>query len=158
MKSHLTIGVLSGALLAMLATPSSSQTPVPTPAEPPITSRPVIVPPALGRPDLPKRPDRPVVPGQPVQSQQIKDLVREFQAARQAFLQQQQELNRQLKASSDVQRAIIREQLKENLRRWMEQQKAQIQELKEQAKEMNRVSKLIEVIGAGTPEGGRPTK
>ncbi|HYV29639.1 MAG TPA: hypothetical protein VEO53_00805, partial [Candidatus Binatia bacterium] len=101
---------------------------------------------------------RPVVPGQPVQSQQIKDLVREFQAARQAFLQQQQELNRQLKASSDVQRAIIREQLKENLRRWMEQQKAQIQELKEQAKEMNRVSNLREVIGAGTPEGGRPTK
>src|SRR5262249_13810592 len=101
----------------------------------------------------PKRPDRPVVPGQPVQSQQMKDLVREFQAARQDFQNQQQSLRLQLKTANDAQRALIREQLKEKRQQWMEQQKAQIQELKEQAREMSR-GNLREVIESGAGEGG----
>src|SRR5439155_23945509 len=132
----------------------------PPPPDPPIDDRAVVVsPPATpDRPDVPKHPERPQVPGQPIQSQQMKDLVRDFQVARQAFLKQQRELKSQLHTADDAQRAIIREQLKENLHQWLEQQKAQIQELKDQAKEMNRVSNLREVLEAGKGEGHRPGK
>src|SRR5207245_10631789 len=101
-----------------------------------------------------EHPERPVVPGQPPQPQEIKDLVRDFQANRQAFQKQQEALSRQLQKASDADRAIIRAQLKENLSIWMEQQKAQIQELKAQAKKMkDKVPILQKPIDSGAGEG-----
>jgi predicted ribosome quality control (RQC) complex YloA/Tae2 family protein len=155
-QSRLTVGLLSGLLSALPLGVVLGQNAPPSQADPPINNRPLLVAPAQpsDRAGGPKRPARPVVPGQPVQTQQMKDLVREFQAARQDFINQQQELRRQLKTANDAQRAIIREQLKEKREQWMEQQKAQIQELKEQAREMNRVGNLRDVIDSGSGEGG----
>src|SRR6266498_3066777 len=153
MKSRLIIGMLSGMLLALSGRCVFSQTPSGPPANPPINNRPVLVQPtpATDRPDLPKRPERPQVAGQPVQTQQMKDLVRDFQSARQAFLKQQQELNRQLKTANTAQRALIRAQLKENLQQWTEQQRAQIQDVIAQAREMR--SNFREVIESGKGDG-----
>ncbi len=81
-------------------------------------------------------------------------MVKDYQLSRQSFLTQQQELNRQLKTATEEQRAIIREQLKENLQQWMEQQKAQLQELREQAKDIkNHAPNLRDVIDSGGNEG-----
>ena len=153
MKSHLVIGMLSGMLLALPECSVFSQTPSGPPSNPPINNRPVLVQstPGTDRPDLPKRPERPQVAGQPVQTQQMKDLVRDFQTARQAFLKQQQDLNSQLKTANDAQRAIIRAQLKQNLQQWMEQQRAQIQDVIAQAREMR--SNLRDVIESGKGDG-----
>src|SRR5437867_2486871 len=128
MKSHLIIVMVSAAPLVLSVGRASGQTAAPPPADPPIDNRPVVVPPTSGsdRPDLPKHPERPTVPGQPVQTQQMKDLVRDFQTARREFQKQQQQLNLQLKTANDAQRALIRAQLKENLQQWVEQQRAQI--------------------------------
>lgn len=127
-----------------------------TNASPPIANGPVIVPttPAPARASLPPRPERPTVPGQPVPSQDVKDLARDFQSVRQAFLKQQQELQHQLKTATEEQRTAIREQLKENILQWQEQQKAQIQELREQAKDIkNNVPAIRDVIDSGSGEG-----
>ena len=52
------------------------------------------------------------------------------------------------------QRALIREQLKENLQQWLEQQKAQLQELREQARDIkNNAPGLRDVIDSGSGEG-----
>jgi hypothetical protein len=59
-----------------------------------------------------------------------------------------------LKTATQEQRAVIRAQLKENLEAWKEAQKAHIQELREQAKEIiSNVPDLREVIDAGKPDG-----
>jgi gas vesicle protein len=148
--------VISGLSITLLAAAAAcAQT---NTARPAIANRPVVVAPTIppGRANLPPRPERPPVPGRPAPAQDVKDLVRDFQSARQAFLKQQQELQRQLKTATDEQRALIREQLKENLQQWLEQQKAQIQELREQAKEIkNNVPALRDVIDSGRGEGGR---
>jgi hypothetical protein len=146
------LGALSAALLAV---PAAGQTNA-DPAQPSIQNRPVVVPPVAPpeRPSLPPRPERPGVPGQPVPAQEVKDLVRDFQSAREAFLKQQRDLQRQLKTATEEQRALIREQLKENLQQWLEQQKAQIQDLREQARDIkNNVPALRDVIESGKGEG-----
>ena len=137
MKKLLKSGIASGMLLTLLPLIAAGQgDPPPTPAQPPIVERPTVVAPAAppDRPNLPARPDRPHVPGQPPPSQEIKDLTRNFQAARQTFVKQQQELQRQLKTGTDEQRKIIRQQLKENLEQWMEQQRGQLPVLRDQIK------------------------
>ena len=145
---------LGGALV--LGTSGLSAQTSGAPAQPSIGNRPVVVAPTPPpeRATLPPRPERPTNPGQPAPAQEVKDLVRDFQAARRAFQKQQQELQRQLKTATEEQRAIIREQLKENLQQWLEQQKAQIQELREQAKDIkNNVPALRDVVDHGSGEG-----
>ena len=132
-------GIASGALSTLLAVVGTAHSdPPPAPAQPPIVERPSVVAPTdpPERPNLPLRPERPAVPGQPALAQEIKDLTRNFQAARQAFVKQQQELQQQLKTSTDEQRKMIRQQLKDNLEQWMEQQRQQIKDAASQIKEL----------------------
>ena len=149
-----------GTIVALaLALGASAQTNPVSP--PPIESRPVVVPPSAPpeRGTLPARPERPAVPGKPVPSKDMKDLVQDFQNARESFRKQQLELNRQLKSASEEQRAVIRQQIQENIQQWLEQQKALTAELREQAKEMADEHKnLDEVIKSGTSGGGRPRR
>lgn len=148
-------------LVALVLTPAAGlvgQTSNTTPAQPAIPSRPTVVAPAPAatpQQPLPARPERPPIPNLPPPAQEsVKDLVRDFQSARQAFLNQQKELQRQLKTATEEQRALIREQLKENLQQWLEQQKAQIQDLREQARDIkNNVPALRDVIDSGGGEG-----
>ena len=89
----------------------------------------------------------------------MKDLVQDFQNARESFRKQQLELNRQLKSASEEQRAAIRQQIQENLQQWLEQQKALTAELREQAKEMADEHKnYAPVIDSTKSGGGRPRR
>src|SRR5687768_12256269 len=85
-----------------------------------------------------------------VPSQNVKDLVKDFRTARQEFLESQQELLRQLKLATEEQRAIIREQLKENLNDFRELQKTQLQDLREQTKDIINNVPITDVINSGT--------
>ena len=142
-----------GALVtACMAGQLAAQTnpPIP-PSAPPaaIGDRPTVVPPVT-------TPDRPQVPDHPEPAKDVKNLVKDFQTARDTFVQRQQELNRQLKTATVEQRAVIRAQLKESLNVWLEDQKSRLQELREQAKDIkNNVPSIKDVIDAGGGEGGR---
>ena len=125
-------------------------------AVPLIPERPIVIPPLplAQQVNLPLAPERPASPDRPVLAPGVKDLVNDFQTARQEFLTSQQEYLRQLKTATQEQRAAIRERLKENLEAWKEAQKAHIQELRQQAKEIiNNVPDLRDVINAGQGEG-----
>ena len=139
MKKLIRTRIVSSALLTLLPVVAVAQSNSPsTPAQPPIVARPTVVAPTAppDRPNLPARPDRPASPGQPPPSQEIKDLTRNFQAVRQAFVKQQQELQQQLKTATDEQRKLIRQQLKDNLEQWMEQQRQQMKDTANQIKEI----------------------
>jgi hypothetical protein len=153
-ERHYILRVLSGISMTLLAAAASGQTNR-APAQPPIGNRPTVVAPAArqDQPNLPQRPDRAPGRGQPVLSQDVKDLARDFQAAREAFRKQQQDLQRQFKTATEEQRALIREQLKENLQQWQEQQKAQIQDLREQVKELQKNAPGLDVLKE--PQDGR---
>jgi hypothetical protein len=144
--------LMSGCLTALLSGDAVAQTNPPPPAPPAISDRPVVLPPTPppDRPTLPIRPERPAVPGKPTPSKDMRDLVRDFQTARETFRRQQLDLNRQLKTANDQQRALIREQLQENLQEWLEEQRARVQDLREQARDMeDQVKGLGEVIKSG---------
>jgi len=128
--------------------------PTPLPPDPAVETPqvPVVIPPH-GKPDQPGRPPRASVPGRSDPSEALKDLVREFQVARQAFLEDQKELLQDIRDANAQQRAMIRMQLKDNLKAWLQEQKSQIQELREQAKQIrNNVPSLDPVIKAATDE------
>lgn len=159
MKRLFGIGVLCRTLMAsfpVVAVAQNAPPSTPTPAQPPITDRPTVVAPTPppDRANNPPRPERPVVPGQPNPSQEIKDLTRNFQAVRQAFVKQQQDLQRQLKTATDEQRKLIRQQLKENLDQWMEQQRQQMKDAVIQAKELRDVAPGLRDVG-NNPHDGR---
>jgi hypothetical protein len=155
MKRSTVILLASGSLMAWLSATATAQTNTPPPAQPAISERPVLVPPTSppDRPNLPGRPERPTVPGKPTLSKDMKDLVRDFQTARESFRRQQLELNRQLKAANDEERAIIREQIQENLKQWLEEQKSRTADLREQAREM---AEQLKGLGPVLREGGNP--
>jgi len=157
MKRSKILSRVSGLLTALLSTAAMAQTNTPPPAQPAISDRPVVVPPTPDpdRPNLPGRPERPAVPGKPTPSKDMKDLVRDFQSARESFRKQQLELNRQLKTANEEQRAIIRQQIQENLKEWLEEQKARVEDLREQARAMPKSLREVIESGAG-PKGDRP--
>src|SRR5881394_314710 len=135
-KCRMVVNGLSGLLAVFIANAAVGQ--ASSPQQPPLVDRSIVVPPTTppDRPNLPGPPDRPVAPGKPTPSKDMKDLVREFQTARDAFRKQQLELNRQLKTASEEQRAIIRQQIQENLEQWREEQKARVEDLRQQAQQM----------------------
>jgi TolA-binding protein len=142
----MSLALFAGLPLTGMADTNSS------PAQPAISDRPVVVPPATApdRANVPGRPERPAVPGKPTPSKDMKDLVRDFQTARESFRKQQTELNRQLKSANEEQRSIIRGQIQENLRQWLEEQRARTEELREQAHEMGKdLRGLRDVIDSG---------
>ena len=117
--------------------------------------RPVIIPPK-GPPEETGTPPRPAppVPGRSDPSEAMKDLVREFQLARKTFLSEQKELLQNIQDATSEQRAMIRSQLRDNLNEWLQEQKAQIKEMRDQAKQIqNSVPALREVIGVAGGEG-----
>lgn len=151
MKKHNQILRAIGSSLAVMFSGSAlAQTS--TPQLPPIEQRPVLVPSTMPQ----DRPERPAVPGKPALSKDVKDLVKDFQTAREAFRKQQLELNQQLKIASDEQRAHIRQQLQESLDRWREEQRARVEDLREQARNMkDEMRGLKDVIDAGAnPKAG----
>ena len=121
-----------------------------------IPDRPVVIPPPVlaSEANLPLAPERPPSPDRPSPPQSVKDLVKDFQTARQNFLTSQQELLRQLKGATPEQRAAIREQLKDNLNEWREAQKIHLQELRDQARDLiNTVPAIRDVVNSGRDEG-----
>jgi hypothetical protein len=153
----------------MVALPGSlamgQETPAPTPpqnpppnAQPSLENRPQIVAPQekqtkdqLEHAERPNPPNRPATPGT------VKDLVKDFQAAREAYLAQQKELRRQLNEATAEQREAIREKLKENLAAWLEVQRARVQELREQIRETKQaIQGYDKVIDAAQEKGRRP--
>ena len=121
-----------------------------------ISDRPVVIPPIapLNQANLPVAPERPLSPDRPSPPQNVKDLVKDFQTARQSFLGSQQELLRQLKTATEEQRAAIRAQLKENLNEWREAQKLHLQDLRDQAREIiTTVPAIRDVIIPALDEG-----
>src|SRR5688572_872618 len=85
--------------------------PPPT-AQPLIRDRALIIPPATlpNQVIAPPTPERPLTPDRPLLTQTVKDLVKDFQAARLDFLRGQEELLRQLKNATGQEREIIRQQ------------------------------------------------
>ena len=116
---------------------------------------PVVVPPENPNqnqtPEPPERPDTPQPP------QTVKDLVKDFQAARERYLQEQKELRRQFRQASEEQREAIREQLRENLAEWLELQRMRVQELREQIRETrDAVKDYDRVLDAAEEKRRRP--
>ena len=162
MKLSKILSRVSGLLTAVLSSAAMAQTNPSLPAQPTISDRSVVVPPTPSpdRPSIPSRPERPVAPGKPAPSKDVKDLVKDFQTARESFRKQQIELNRQLKTASDEQRALIRQQIQENLDQWREEQRARVEDLRQQAQQMkDEVRGLKDVIDSGAnPGDGRPRR
>jgi len=143
------LSFLLGVALVIWAGVASGQT---NPATPPIAKRPAVVAPVNNAPadraNVPPRPNRP-----PAAPAGMQDLVRDFQAARQAYIKQQHELNLQLAKATEEQRAAIRAQLKETLQQWRELQKQQVRESREQAKDIKNTLNLRDVIDSGSGDG-----
>jgi len=78
----------------------------------------------------PERPERPAL------SPEVKEQIRKFDQARDTFLQQRRELERQLTGASDEERRNIRSQLKESLDQWKEQRKQFRVEAQERRQEL----------------------
>src|SRR5580765_4886230 len=98
-KCRMVLNGMGGLLAALVSSAAVAQTGAPQ--QPPLAERTIVVPPAAlpDRPNLPGPPDRPAAPGKPTPSKDMKDLVREFQSARDTFRKQQLEFNRQLKTA-----------------------------------------------------------
>jgi gas vesicle protein len=138
------------------ATPAPPSRDLPSPDQPKISERPVVIAPAPAsdRPGLPENPHAHTPSKELPPSETLRDLVKDFQSARQAYLKQQRSLLDQLKQSSAEEREAIRQQLKENLQMWLEEQKLHIQELRDQARDIrNNVPAIGDVIDAAKGEG-----
>ncbi len=153
------VGLVRLGCLVLLALPSAltAQT---NPAAPQIPQRPLVVAPngpqntSPDQVNIPPRPERPPTPGKPAATTEMQKLVRDFQAARETYIRQQQELNRKLSTATDEQRALIREQIKESLREWRELQKQQAKDLREQAESIkNNTPNYRDVINHGGGDG-----
>lgn len=145
-----------GATMGSVAHAQATNPPVPidrpSAGQPAIAERPTVIPLETTRSG--NGPARPELPGQTAPSSELRDLVKDFQTARAAYLKQQQELLAQLKAASKEERDALRQQLRENLDVWLEQQKAQIQDIREQAREIkNNVPSIRDVVESGGGEG-----
>ena len=152
----LSLALATGSALAQGNPPTATPTPTPGSSSSGkaniAVNRPVIVPPndkATGS-QAPKPPDRGNLPKPP---SSVQDLVRDFQAARQAYLEEQKELRRQLREATDEQRAAIRSQLKASLDNWLEIQRARVLEMREQARRIKEtVPDLKDVVDSAKEE------
>ena len=124
----------------------------PASGKPIIVERPIVIPPVPPRDGVaPERPERPEVPLSGVTD--LRELIRDFQAQREEFLNGRRELLRQLKDATEEQRAALREQLKERMDGWRAEQRAHIEELREQARSIkDSVRTIDDVVNAGQGE------
>ncbi len=72
--------------------------------------------------------------------QQVQERLQQFELMREAYLKQQNELLRQLKGANDEQRELIREKLRDQRQRWLDQSRL----FREQARE--RLAELKEKL------------
>lgn len=126
--------------------------------KPTIDQRPMVLPREVvtapdqkGKPATPSRPDKAQTPAD------VQTLVKDFQAAREKFLEDQKALARQFQQASEEERKAIRERMKEMLDRLKEQQKALQQDMRDRAKELKQQlhPDLNRLIDNGITEGGR---
>ena len=167
MKTRKTF-LIASAVLAILGAnaafaqgdPPATNSPPPTPSaierppsgQPAIADRPTVIPPVIT--PTPDTPARPGLPGQTAPASEVSDLVKDFQTARETFLKQQQDLLNQLKTASKEEREALRQQLRENLDAWLEQQKSQLQDIRDQAREIkDNVPSISDVVNSGAGEG-----
>jgi hypothetical protein len=78
------------------------------------------------------------VAARPVLSTEIKERLRNFERAREAYLQRQRELEKRLKGATEQERERIREQIKDRRSAWLEQHKQFQVELRERVREIKR--------------------
>lgn len=102
-----------------------------------------------------KKPEKPNRPAAPAPGADVQDLVKEFKAARETYLEQQKELARQVKENSKEAREALRQQNKELLEAIKEQQKALLKETKDRAKDLKSQlhPDMGRVIDSGVGEG-----
>jgi len=94
---------------------------------------------------------------------EIKDQVKKFERAREAFIQRQEELRKQMDgATTEKERDSVRQRIKEGLDRWREQARQFRDEARERVKELQReLPNLREALqetpgGGNVKPGGRP--
>lgn len=119
--------------------------------EPSIASRVVILP----KQSADSKPAKPHRLGEKEQSSEVQKLVREFNAARESYLERQKEIALQLRETSKESRDALREQNKEMLRQLKEQQRLFRQEARERASDLKREvhQDFGRVIDSGVNEG-----
>lgn len=94
-------------------------------------------------------------------SEEIKDAIKQFQAARDEYLKARAELRKGLLAASADERAKIREQLKALVREWVKDQKQYRDRIREELREMRenlhnaRDKQLEEVKGESDGKRGK---
>ena len=99
-------------------------------------------PPSVGKPTVP--------------AGDLQDLVKRFQLQRRAFLEEQQELRKQLKQGTAAERAAIREQIRERFAEWRDSQRQHVQEVREAAKDIkNNVPSVSDIVDSAKQEGRR---
>lgn len=93
---------------------------------------------------------------------EVKEKLKQFEAAREAFINRQEQLRRQMDgAAGDKEREAIRQRIKESLDQWRDQARQFRDEARERVKELQReLPSLREALqegpGTGTKPGGRP--
>lgn len=129
--------------------PSIEQRPTVLPRDP--ASDPAISSDQKGKPASPGRPDK----AQPAADVQV--LIRDFQSAREKYLEDQKALTRQYSQASEEERKAIRERMKEMLDRLKDQQRLLQQDMRDRARELKQQLNpdLNRLINNGTKEGGR---
>jgi gas vesicle protein len=126
--------------------------------KPTLDQRPTVIP--REEPTDPTQKGKPATPGRPDKAQtpaDVQTLVKDFQAAREKFLEDQKALARQYQQASEEERKAIRERMKDQLDRLKEQQKALQQDMRDRAKELKQRlhPDLNRLIDNGSTEGGR---
>lgn len=130
--------------------------------KPAIDQRPIVLPrdPASDPKTATDQKGKPATPGRPDKVQppaDVQTLVKDFQTAREKFLEDQKALTRQFQQASEEERKAIRERMKEMLDRLKEQQRALQQDMRDRAKELKQQlhPDLNRLIDNGSTEGGR---
>jgi len=87
----------------------------------------------------------------------VQNLIRNFQTARDKFLEDQKALARQYSQASEEERKALRERMKEMLDRLKDQQRALQQDMRDRARELKQQLNpdLNRLIDNGSKEGGR---
>ncbi len=129
--------------------PSIGQRPAVIPRDP--ATDPALPTDAKGKAATPNRPDK-VEP-----SADVQNLIRNFQTARDKFLEDQKALARQYSQASEEERKALRERMKEMLDRLKDQQRALQQDMRDRARELKQQLNpdLNRLIDNGSKEGGR---
>lgn len=114
----------------------------------------------IPRSDVSDAADEQARKGRPDKTQptgEVKDLIKQFQTAREKYLKEQQTLLKQMGDTTQDQRQAIRDQMRESLERWKEQQREFLQEQKERAKDLKKELQqdLGRVVDEAKTEGGR---